>query len=186
MTEQANQRLVGIVTSQYRRLWSFVRRQVGSTADADDIVQEVFAELFEAYRLMKPIERMGAWLMRVARNRIIDRFRGRARAARVLAPGGEEALEEALALDLSALISGASGPEAQLQQSALAEALEEAIAALPAEQRAVFVAHELEGVSFKTLARQTGTPLNTLLGRKHAAVRRLRESLQTLYDDLEP
>lgn len=186
MPFNADQRFTTVVAEQRRRIGAFVRRQVGDASDAEDIVQEVFAELFEAYRLMQPIERVGAWLLRVARNRIIDRFRARARESIQVDPHREWQGEEEAERDLPELLAAAgSGPEAEYRREFLADAIEQSLDELPAEQRAVFVAHELEGKSFKQLAEETGLGVNTLLGRKHAAVLHLRRMLRDLYDDLE-
>jgi RNA polymerase sigma factor (sigma-70 family) len=146
----------------------------------------VFAELLEAYRLMQPIERVGAWLVRVARNRIIDRFRARARESILIEPPIVTAGEEDADRDLPELLAAAgTGPEAEYRQGLLGDAIERALDELTADQRAVFVAHELEGKSFKQLSEETGLGMNTLLGRKHAAVLHLRRTLRALYDDLE-
>lgn len=186
MPLSTNQRLTTVVTEQRRRLGAFVRRQVNDASDAEDIVQEAFAELFEAYRLMQPIERVGAWLVRVARNRIIDRFRARARESILNESPIVTAGEEDVDRDLPELLAAAgTGPEAEYRQGLLGEAIERALDELTADQRAVFVAHELEGKSFKQLSQETGLGMNTLLGRKHAAVLHLRRTLRALYDDLE-
>lgn len=186
MPLSANQRLTTVVTEQRRRLAAFVRRQVSDASDAEDIVQEVFAELLEAYRLMQPIERVGAWLVRVARNRIIDRYRARAREPILIESPAAMAGEEEPERDLPELLAAAgTGPEAEYRQGLLGDAIERALDELPAEQRAVFVAHELEGKSFRQMSEETGLGMNTLLGRKHAAVVHLRRTLRALYDDLE-
>ncbi len=186
MTERANQRITATVLAETPRLRAYVRRQVADLGEVEDIVQETFSELVTAYRLPEPIEQVAAWLYRVARNRIIDRFRARARQPRrVRLPAGDEAddaggglIEEWFATDLA-------GPEAEYVRAALASELEDAVAELPREQREVFVAHELEGRSFKDLAGSTGVPINTLLSRKHAAVQQLRRRLRALYDELD-
>ncbi|MGO9717737.1 MAG: RNA polymerase sigma factor [Steroidobacteraceae bacterium] len=186
MPLSVNQRLTAVVTEQRHRLGAFVRRQVNDASDAEDIVQEVFAELFEAYRLMQPIERVGAWLVRVARNRIIDRFRARARESMPIESPIAAAGQEDADSDLPELLAAAgTGPEAEYRRELLGEAIERALDELPAEQRAVFVAHELEGKSFKQLSQETGLGMNTLLGRKHAAVLHLRRTLRALYEDLQ-
>jgi len=182
----ANERLTAVVREQRRRLSAFVRRQVGDPNDAEDIVQDVFAELLDAYRLMQPIERVGAWLLRVARNRIIDRFRKRGRELPGAALPIEDADDQEGERALPELLAAAgTGPEAQYRQALLGEALEQALDGLPATQRAVFMAHELEGRSFRQLAEESGLSVNTLLGRKHAAVAHLRRTLRTFYYDLE-
>jgi RNA polymerase sigma factor (sigma-70 family) len=146
--------------------------------DAEDILQDVFFELVEAYRLMKPVEQVGAWLFRVARNRITDFFRKKK----------PEALDDAatdvegLALE-DLLPSPEAGPEAAYARSVLLEELDAALDELPEEQRDVFIAHEIQGRSFKELAKETGLNVNTLLSRKHYAVLHLRDHLQAIYDE---
>jgi RNA polymerase sigma factor (sigma-70 family) len=167
-------RLAAIVAEQGPRLRAFVRRQVEDFGEAEDIVQEAFLALVSAYRLMEPVEHVAAWLLRVARNRIIDRFRRGARRASPTDPVREaDALSQWPA-------PAADGPEAAYARDLLHEELAAALQELPAEQREVFVAHELEGRSFQELATVSGVGVNTLLGRKHAAVLHLRRRLQEL------
>jgi len=179
--DEESRRLTDDIARESPRLRNFIRRRVADEADVEDILQEVFSELFEAYRLLQPIEQVGAWLFRVAKNRITDRHRRRSTEARAdLGPGLED--EDGDLLDL--LPSSDAGPEAAYLREALLEELDEALEELPAEQQEVFIAHELEGRSFKDLAAQTGVSLNTLLARKHYAVRHLRRRLQAIYDDI--
>lgn len=148
----------------------------------EDILQEVFYELVAAYRLMKPVEQVGAWLFRVARNRIIDRFRRKTREP--LGSGPTSVALEGKALQWEDLLpSPDAGPEAVYARSVLLEELDDALDELPEEQREVFIAHEIEGRSFKELAAETGLSVNTLLSRKHYAVLRLRERLQAIHDE---
>jgi RNA polymerase sigma factor (sigma-70 family) len=175
-----------VFASQYRRLRAFVRAQIGDTGDVEDIVQEVFYELVAAYRVMQPIGHLAAWLLRVARNRVIDRLRARGREREVMVRSLDAATtypESDRLLETLALPDD-SGPEADYARAALADALEVALAELPSEQREVFVAHEIEGRSFKQLAASTGININTLLGRKHAAIRHLRERMRDAVEDL--
>jgi RNA polymerase sigma factor (sigma-70 family) len=165
------------------RLRSFIRRRVADSRDAEDILQEVFTELVEAYRLFQNIDQAGAWLFRVARNRIVDLFRKKkpvplSDLAPQLNDEGEEMSVEEL------LPSPDAGPEAAFARLMLVEELEEALDELPAEQREAFVAHEIEGVRFKELAERTGVGVNTLLTRKRLAVLYLRERLKDMYDEL--
>lgn len=179
--DEESRRLTDDIARESPRLRNFIRRRVADEADVEDILQEVFSELFEAYRLLKPIEQVGAWLFRVAKNRITDRYRRRGTEARAdLGPGQEG--EDGDRLDL--LPSTDAGPEAAYLRAALLEELDEALEELPVEQQEVFIAHELEGRSFKELAAETGVSLNTLLARKHYAVRHLRRRLQAIYDDI--
>lgn len=179
MTSDQDQRLSAEIERERPRLRSFIRRRVANDADVEDILQDVFSELVEAYRLMQPIEQVGAWLFRVARNRIVDGFRRRkTEAIRELAQDDEETL----GLD-ELLPSPEAGPEAAYVRGVLLEELEAALDELPAEQRQVFMVHEIEGKSFKQLAAETGVSVNTLLSRKHYAVRYLRQRLQAVHDE---
>ena len=180
MTEQDRQ-ISEIIAEERSRLRNFIRRRVPDPSDAEDIVQEVFYELLEANRLLMPIEHVTSWLFRVARNRITDLFRKKKPEtfsdAAVVDEDGEALRIEDL------LPSPDAGPEALYARSVLLDELELAIDELPEEQRAVFVAHELEGRSFKEMAAETGVGVNTLLSRKRYAVLHLRERLQSIYDE---
>ena len=178
MTEQ-DRSLSDAFKQERSRLRSFIRRRVPDAADADDILQDVFHELIESARLVRPIEQVGAWLFRVARNRITDLFRRqKVRAADMppAQPGDDMTLD-----DLLPSLDG--GPEAAYARRVLLDELDEALDELPDEQRSVFIAHELDGVSFKTLSEQTGVSVNTLLSRKRYAVLHLRRRLQSIHDD---
>jgi RNA polymerase sigma factor (sigma-70 family) len=164
------------------RLRNFIRRRVADYDDADDILQEVFYELIEAERLMKPVEQVTAWLFRVARNRITDLFRQRSRAA--LRDEPPAFAEDGEMLQLEELLpSSGAGPDTAYARSVLLEELDAAIDELPEEQREVFIAHEVMGYTFKEIAAQTGTSVNTLLSRKHYAVLHLRDRLQAIHDE---
>ena len=163
------------------RLRNFIRKHVADTGEAEDILQDVFYELLEAYRLMKPVEHVTSWLFRVARNRMIDLFRRKKPTSLnnpVSVEGEGDTLEDLLP-------SADAGPEAIYARSLLLDALEEALEELPQAQREVFVAHELMGQSFREMAAETGLSVNTLLSRKHYAVTHLRERLQLIYEDFE-
>lgn len=178
MTEQA---ITATVLKERSRLGNFIRRRVSDPTDADDILQDVFHEFVQAYRLPEPIEQVSAWLFRVARNRIIDRFRKKKEVALAdLGTAGEDD-DDSYHLDLL-LPSPDAGPEEAYARTLLLEELQAALEELPAAQREVFVAHELDGISFKAMAEATGTPLNTLLARKRYAVQYLRARLAYLYD----
>ncbi len=163
------------------RLRSFIRKHVADTGEAEDILQDVFYELLEAYRLMKPVEHVTAWLFRVARNRMVDLFR-RKKPTSLNNPVSAE--EEGDTLE-DLLPSADAGPEATYARSLLLDALDDALEELPQAQREVFVAHELMGQSFKEMSAETGLSVNTLLSRKHYAVTHLRERLQLIYEDFE-
>jgi RNA polymerase sigma factor (sigma-70 family) len=173
-----------VIARERKRLGSFIRRRVPDPGDAEDILQDVFSELVESVRMVRPIGQVGAWLFQVARNRIIDRFRRRsARPAQVPADlDGEDGVAALAEL----LPSPQAGPDAQYARRLLVEELDAALEELPPEQRDVFIAHELEGKSFRELAAQTGLNVNTLLSRKRYAVRHLRNRLQQIYREFEP
>ena len=176
-----DQQISEAIEREKPRLRNFIRKRVADQSDAEDILQEVFYELVEAYRMMKPVEQVTAWLFRVARNRITDLFRSRKREASAEQPAPSEDGEEFQWEDL--LPSPDAGPEAAYVRSVLVEEVDAALDELPEEQREVFVAHEFLGYSFKELAEQTGISVNTLLSRKRYAVLHLRQRLQTIYDD---
>jgi len=165
------------------RLGNFIRRRVRDQTDAEDILQDVFHEFVEAYRLPAAIEQASAWLFQVARHRIIDRFRKkREQPLDESVELGDD--ENEVRLDL-ALPAPDAGPEAAYARSVLLKALQQALDELPENQREVFVAHELEGASFKEMAAQSGVAVNTLLGRKRYAVLYLRARLQAVYDEFD-
>jgi RNA polymerase sigma factor (sigma-70 family) len=181
MVEQ-DERLTETIGREQGRLRNFIRRRVADEAEAEDILQDVFYELIEAYRLMKPIEQVGAWLYRVARNRIIDGFRKR--KPEPFSPEKNPDAEDGDSLSLEELLpSPEAGPEAAYARSILLEELDAALDELPNEQREVFLAHEFDGISFKEISAETGVSVNTLLSRKHHAVLHLRRRLQSIHDD---
>jgi RNA polymerase sigma factor (sigma-70 family) len=180
MTEQDRQ-ISEIVVKERSRLRNFIRRRVPDPSDVEDIVQDVFYKLVEANRLLMPIEHVTGWLFRVARNRITDLFRKKKPDLFSDAAVEDESGEVLRIEDL--LPSPDAGPEALFIRHVLLEELELAIEELPEEQRQVFIAHELEGRSFKEMAAETGMSVNTLLSRKRYAVLHLRERLQDIYDE---
>lgn len=183
VTEQ-DQKISEAISRDERRLRNFIRRRVTDQSEAEDILQEVFYELVEAYRMMKPVEQVTAWLFRVARNRIIDLFRRKSREgvradSAGLSEDGDVLLWEEL------LPSPDAGPDAAYARSLLLEQLDDALDELPEEQREVFIAHELMGYSFKEISERSGVGVNTLLSRKHYAVLHLRERLRAVHDQLK-
>ncbi|RAR48852.1 RNA polymerase sigma factor (sigma-70 family) [Paraburkholderia unamae] len=176
--------ITATVVRERTRLVNFIRRRIGDPDDAEDILQDVFSEFVQAYRLPAPIEQASAWLFRAARNRIIDRFRKKKELPLVDLDGDEEEAGSEYRLDL-ALPAHDAGPEALYARAVLLEALQNALDELPPNQREVFIAHELEGRAFKDMAAQSGVTLNTLLARKRYAVLHLRARLQTVYDELD-
>jgi RNA polymerase sigma factor (sigma-70 family) len=182
MAPEQDRRISEVVRRERSRLGNFIRRRVPDPRDAEDVLQDVFYELVEANRLLMPIDHVTGWLFRVARNRITDLFRKK-KPERFgdIAVADED--DERLQLE-DLLPSPDAGPETLYARNVLLEELELAIDELPKEQREVFVAHELEGRSFKEMAAETGVSVNTLLSRKRYAVRHLRERLQDIYDEL--
>jgi RNA polymerase sigma factor (sigma-70 family) len=181
MAFEQDQRISEVVSREQARLRNFIRRRVPDPRDAEEILQDVFYELVEANRLLMPIEHVTGWLYRVARNRIIDLFRKkRPESFSGIAVAGSDG--DLLQLE-DLLPSPDDGPEALYLRSVLLDELQLAIDELPSDQRAVFIAHELDGRSFKEMAAETGINVNTLLARKRYAVRRLRQRLQGVYQE---
>jgi len=179
---EQDRRISEVVKLERARLRNFIRRRVSDERDVEDILQDVFYELVEAYRTMKPIERVSAWLYRVARNRITDLFRKKRPEA--LDKDQLEGVGDGEPLLLEDLLpSPDAGPEAVYARTLLLEELDAALDELPEEQSQVFVAHEIEGRSFKELAQATGLNVNTLVLRKHYAVVHLRERLEAIYNE---
>jgi RNA polymerase sigma factor (sigma-70 family) len=191
MTEQGfdqDWQISEIVAEERSRLRNFIRRRVPDPADVEDIVQEVFYELVEANRLLMPIDHVTGWLFRVARNRIIDLFRKKKPERFSDVATGDIGDEDGDVLQIEDLLpSPDAGPEALYVRSVLLDELELALDELPNDQpmsqREVFIAHELEGRTFKELAKESGVNVNTLLARKRYAVLHLRERLQNIYDE---
>jgi RNA polymerase sigma factor (sigma-70 family) len=180
MMEQDRQ-IADVIGKEQSRLRSFIRHRVANEADVEDLLQEVFFELVRAHRLLLPIDFVTGWLYRVARNRITDMFRKKRPEG--FADTAQET-EEGELLGLEDLLpSPDAGPEAQYVRNLLLDEMRQAIAELAPEQREVFVAHELEGRSFKELAVETGVNVNTLLSRKRYAVLHLRARLQNIHDE---
>jgi len=182
MSADQEQEFSAVFRQERGRLRNFIRKRVANEGDAEDILQEVFSELVESYRLMRPVEQVGAWLFRVARNRITDLFRKtrtQARAIEAADPDEDDGLGGLEEL----LPSPAAGPEAAYARGVLLDELEAALEELPPAQREAFVAHALEGRSFKELAAETGVSVNTLLSRKHYAVLHLRRRLRAIYQE---
>lgn len=184
VAREQDRRIVEAARLQASRLKSFIRRRVPDERDAEDILQDVFYELVEAYRLVKPIEQVGAWLFQVARNRITDLFRKKRPDSLASEPLATDEHGRSLALE-DLLPSPDAGPEAAYARSVLIDELEAALEELPEEQRLAFIAHEIEGRSFKDLARRSGVSVNTLVLRKHRAVAYLRERLEEIYREFQ-
>jgi RNA polymerase sigma factor (sigma-70 family) len=181
MTADQERRITAEIEERRPRLRSFIRGRVPDAADAEDILQDVLFELAESYRAPQPVEQVGAWLYRVARNRITDFFRKKRPEA--LADAVDAVDDEVEGIE-DLLPSSDAGPEAAYARSVLLEELEDALGELPAAQRDAFIATEIEGCSFKELAEETGESVNTLLSRKRYAVLHLRERLRDIYEEI--
>jgi len=171
--------ITAAVLRERGKLWSFIRRRVPDPGEAEDILQDVLVDFVRAYRLPEPIEQAAAWLFRVARNRLIDRFRKNRSLppTETLSQSGIDETDYWLDLALPPIDTG---PEAMYARSAVLMAMQQALDELPAEQREVFIAHELDGQSFKDIAARTGVAVNTLLARKRYAVLSLRARLRSV------
>jgi RNA polymerase sigma factor (sigma-70 family) len=180
MIEQ-DRKISEVMAEERPRLRNFIRRRVADEADVEDLLQEVFYELVEAYRLLKPIDYVTSWLFQVARNRITDLFRKKKPETFADVALVDEEGEVLQIEDL--LVSADDGPEALYVRNVVLDELEIALSELPREQSEVFIAHELEGRSFKELSAESGVNVNTLLARKRYAVLHLRERLQDVYDE---
>jgi len=171
---EQDQRLSAVFQEERRRLLSFIRRRLPDEIDAEDLLQDIFYELVEAYRMMKPVAHAGAWMTQVAKNRITDLFRR----------GKREVVADADGRILNDLLpSPDAGPDALFARGVLLAEIEAALDELPSNQRDVFLAHEIDGRSFADISAATGVSVNTLLSRKHYAVKRLRSRLQRIYDE---
>lgn len=175
---ERNDRITEDVLRERTRLGNFIRKQVSDPTEAEDILQDVFYEFVQAYRLPEPIEQAGAWLFRVARNRIIDRFRKKKEV-----PLPEWLDDDSADYWLDDVLPPIDGPEAAYAREILLQELQDALTELPPDQRDVFIAHELQGRSFEELVAESGVKLSTLLSRKRYAVLHLRKRLQTIYED---
>ncbi len=166
---EQNRQIAETVERERSRLRNYIRKRVPDPGDAEDILQDVFYELVEATRMLLPLEQVTAWLYRVASNRIIDRFRKKKPETSI----DQESFEDLLP-------SPDAGPEADYARGVLLDELEAALDELPPDQREIFIAHEIQGRTFKELAAESGVSVNTLLSRKHYAVLHLRRRLQDI------
>lgn len=185
MTAEQNKAIEQTVEQERGRLYEFIKQRIADPEEAEDILQDVFFQLVETYRMMKPVEKMVSWLFTVARNKIIDRYRKKKPdpfSAHPIYVGGEEGEEAMTLADILPALT--DSPEQQMLRSAVWEELEAALLDLPEVQRQVFIWHELEGKSFKEMAAMTGEPVNTLISRKRYAILFLRERLQEIYEEL--
>ncbi|MDR2597216.1 MAG: RNA polymerase sigma factor [Treponema sp.] len=166
-----------------QRLLNFIRSRVKRIEDAEDILQDVFYQFSSVNNLINPIENISAWLYRVARNKITDHYKKK--KDEPLPASYDEDNEEYIFDELTDIIYGEeSTPEIEMLRSLVFEEIQTALADLPKEQREVFEMTELLGFSVKETAEKTQTPVNTVLSRKHYAVKFLRKRLEELYSDV--
>ena len=164
------------------RLKGFIRKRVKNIDDADDVLQDVYVQLADADRLLKPIDQMAAWLYTVARNRITDMYRKKKPES--LPEIYDDSSDDIFVAEMRNLMfDNGSTPETEYFRSLLWTELEEALAELPPEQRQAFELTEMKGLSFKQISEQTGVTVNTLISRKRYAVLFLRFRLQELYEE---
>ena len=184
MTKSQNDSIGEVIQDNGKRLFDFIRNRVREEEEAEDIFQDVLIELTQSYRMMQPIEKMAAWLFRVARNKITDNYRKK-RPVLLDDQFSYRGNDEDEPLYIQDLIkSSGKSPDSDFDRALIYDAIEMALEELPPEQRVVFVQHELEGKSFKEMAEETGLSQNTLLSRKRYAVMALRDKLQFLYTEL--
>ena len=186
MPDAQNRQIQETVRRERGRLLTFIRRRIPRPEDAEDIAQDVFYELTEMFRLMKPVEQIASWLFTVARNKITDRYRKKKPVLLEDVFTFKSTADDDKAYLLDELLPAADvrSADVEMMRETIMDALMEALYELPAEQRDVFVQHELEDKSFKEIAEETGVTINTLLSRKRYAVLHLREQLRSLYDDI--
>lgn len=184
MTTERRNLVARVVRETGQQLRRFIRARVPSDPDAEDILQDVWQRLLTTLEA-GPVEQLGAWLYTVARHRIVDRYR-RPPMASLEALAADDGEGDALAELADGLLRDDDTPRTELTRRLFWEQLHAALAGLPEAQRQVFVWHELEGLSFQEIAALTGENPNTLLARKHYAVRRLRRHLAPFYDELLP
>ncbi len=156
-----------------KKLRALIGQKIQDQIEAEDILQDVFEEYVEAMDIGEIIETLGAWLTRVAQNKIIDRFR-------------RTKTQKNYLLENSSTDGTANNPtpEDELMQSFLRGEIIAALDALPENQRSVFIQHEIEGKSFEDISQETGVSINTLLARKRYAIQFLREHLKEIYNEI--
>jgi RNA polymerase sigma factor (sigma-70 family) len=180
-TTEQNKEIQQTVSGEKQRLLGFIRQRVPSLSDAEDVLQEVFYELVEMYRLTKPIDQTVGWLFTVARNKINDFYRRQ--KTDVLEEVIQEGAQDEENLSLFDILPDSSTQDPLMQETIL-EALSEALEELPTHQRFVFEMHELEDRSFREISAITGVKVNELISEKRQAVLYLRQRLRYLYEDL--
>jgi RNA polymerase sigma factor (sigma-70 family) len=181
MSAEKNNTIIQAIGAYGKNLLGFIRRRVKNDADAEDILQDVWYQ-FSSVLNSEPIEQTGAWLYRVARNKIIDKHK---KHTETLLDDMIVDDDEDDALDFKAiLMTEATTPETQYLRNLFWEQLFIALDELPEEQRQVFIWQELDDIPFTEIAERTGEKIQTLVSRKRYAVLHLRQRLRQLYDEI--
>jgi len=171
--------------TEYReRLLKFIRSRVRAMEDAEDIAQDVFYQFARMDELANPIEQTAAWLYRAARNRIIDSYKKKKDVPFSDLVDDDDSGDDDLSDFIDILSADEATPESEALRSFVWDAIKTAVDELPQAQREIFVQTEFEGLAVKEIAEKTGVAVNTLLSRKHYAVKHLRERLSEIYADL--
>ncbi len=164
-----------------KKFLGFIRQRVRSQEEAEDILQDVFANLLTAaVHIQKPIENVSSWIFTAVRNRIIDTYRKK-RAETFSEMQTAEQVDDGLDPFENFVSDLYNTPETDLLRKTIWDYVQESLSELPQEQRDVFIRNEFEGVSFREMAEETGVNINTLLARKRYAVLHLRQRLEELY-----
>ena len=180
VTDQQKQNIIQAVRDYGRRLFHFIRRRVNTDEEAEDILQDVWYQ-FTNVMYADPVERSSAWLFRVARNRIIDKYR------KHQPDSFEEVFQDDEEGEISfseALSTEDASPDTLHLRSLFWKQLFAALDELPKEQQEVFIFNELEDISFNEISKLTGEKINTLISRKRYAVLHLRKRLDQLYKEI--
>jgi len=181
MPEENHKTIIQAISAYGKNLLGFIRRRVKNDEDAEDILQDVWYQ-FSSVINSEPIEQTGAWLYRVARNKISDKHK---KHTETLIDDMLPEEDDDDAPDFKAiLMTEAATPETEYLRNLFWEELFYALDELPEEQRQVFIWHELEDVSFAEMADQTGEKVQTLVSRKRYAVVHLRKRLKQLYEEI--
>ncbi len=180
---EQNKDIERVLRNERGKLLNFIRARIPQDEDAEDVLQDVFYQFIQSYRLMQPIEKVSSWLFTVARNKIADLFRKKKPVNfSKLEVRRDDDDESPSFIDL--LPTKEDGPEGEYIRELAMEIMDEALEELPEEQRQAFVWHELEGMSFKEMSEMSGETVNTWLSRKRYAVLHLRERLGVVYREI--
>ena len=180
---QNNQKIEHVISKEKSRLLNFIRQRTPTLEDAEDILQDVFYELVQSYRLMKPVEQLASWLFTVARNKITDSYRKKKSSSLEDVAHMQEENDEPLFL-ADILKSNALSADEKMMNDLIMETIADCLDELPKEQRDAFVMHELEDKSMQQIADETRVSVKTVISRKRYAVLFLRERLQFIYKQI--